>query len=276
MRNPKDVPAHPFHRSRQPALELDLARDGVKGDDLVSYKVSCAAHHLIPAQESLKQSLLEEFLLRKGTSGPGGNAGKCRHDVGYDVNGSQNGVYLPGAYAVTGRKAGSKRWVALADSSEWPPPADDEDVAEDYEVEPDKSMLLTGGVICDEELSRKWLYVRAATRLARTYSARGYGGQFHDRHALYSSNVTKALDKLHQLLNTRRPLPQIKSSCEKCEDHKREPDTDPDAVPTPFAVVTRLNVMSSKLERAVKGATYHSGLCTSAWGEKYIAAGCPD
>jgi hypothetical protein len=274
--NPKDVAKHPFHRKNQPAIRLDLGRKGEDDVDIVAYKVSCAAHHLIPAQESLKQSKLEEYLLKKGTTGPGGRAGKCRDDVGYDVNGSQNGVYLPGPYAVTGKKAGRKKWIPLADSpdAEWPPPSDDEDEAEDYETDVDKSMLLTGGVTCKKNRSRKWLYVREVTKLARGYTERGYGGQFHDRHQLYSYNVAEALDTLHAMLQKRQPRKNVKSPCSKCEDQKKKQNPD-DKVPTPFALVTRLNKMSDRLEGKVKGSLYHPGLCTSAWGEKYIEAGCP-
>lgn len=56
--------------------------------------VSVAAHHLIPGNASLKQSELfksNEYLWKDGAA---------KSNIGYNINSSPNGIWLPGNYAV--------------------------------------------------------------------------------------------------------------------------------------------------------------------------------
>ena len=66
-------------------------------------------------QESLKRSSLLKYMVKKNSSeklkGGSFDKGGVWCDVGYDVNGIQNGVYLPGSYAVGGGRGGMNVWT---------------------------------------------------------------------------------------------------------------------------------------------------------------------
>ena len=121
MKRPKETDWHPFARKSPLPIQLTFpTEDG--GQRTVGYKATCAAHHLIPAQQSLKESDLLVYMVGKDESGASAElndgskvTGKCWTNVGYDVNGSQNGVYLPGSYAVRSK---TQRWVPLNMSKE--------------------------------------------------------------------------------------------------------------------------------------------------------------
>ncbi len=68
-------------------------RASVDGKEL---DITVAAHHLIPGNASLKKSQLfrsEEYLWLDG---------KKKGNIGYNVNAAENGVWLPGNYAIDG------------------------------------------------------------------------------------------------------------------------------------------------------------------------------
>jgi hypothetical protein len=61
-----------------------------------SFPITVAAHHLIPGNASLKKSSIfksKEYLWIDG---------KKKGNIGYNVNASPNGVWLPGNYAISG------------------------------------------------------------------------------------------------------------------------------------------------------------------------------
>jgi hypothetical protein len=75
------------------ALGGDPGTRSIKVDDS-AYDVSTAAHHLIPGNASLKKSSLfksNEYLWVDK---------KAKGNIGYNVNSSANGVWLPGNYAI--------------------------------------------------------------------------------------------------------------------------------------------------------------------------------
>jgi hypothetical protein len=78
--------------------------------------VSCAAHHAIPGNASLKKSQLfqsNEYLWKDG---------QANGNIGYNINSAQNGIWLPGNYAVrpwSGKLEHVKREYALAAIDKW-------------------------------------------------------------------------------------------------------------------------------------------------------------
>ena len=268
MPDPRSVASHPFFRAKQPAITIDLKRRSTDGD-LVSYPVTAAAHHLIPAQESLKESKILEYLIKKGENGKSAEVktgkskhasplpGKCWSNIGFDVNGSQNGTWLPGAYAVN-----DGRWLPLHLVDE-----EEEDISSPTYTFSD-SDTLDGLVAIDPARSRKWLYVREAVRLASAVAARGYGGQFHDRHEEYSSFVVEVLDVLHARLSLKEKSNLGDQKCEECR--KRSDEYKKAGVPTPFSLLPRLCTVMARLEARLRGAIWYPGLYTSAWGNAYI------
>lgn len=70
-----------------------------------------AAHHCIPGEASLAKATSLHHFMREG--GPM----KLSSDIGYDVNGKANGVWLPGNYAVRpGQHGWTKKWGNFATS----------------------------------------------------------------------------------------------------------------------------------------------------------------
>jgi hypothetical protein len=218
------------------------------------YPVTCAAHHLIPAQESLKKHPILDFMCQKGQTQDFRNGkeaapeavgtSKVWGSVGYNVNGANNGVWLPGNYAVGAGKGGIEVWKsrssdkrktisdkealenwlrAIDDSGDaWTPKSDPN---ENEEPQPESlaealanakmpEYALAGTNYDISTNNPKWAYVKAAMDHAR--------GQFHDRHAKYSERVVLYLDKVSDVyVEKYEAAVSGKSKCQKCKDAKR-------------------------------------------------------
>jgi len=110
------------------AFRVDTRRMGVKvnvpGTVTVEdgvYGFTVAAHHLIPGEASLAPSLLKP-LMTKGSSvdvetEDGTKTKTIAKHVGYNVNGSHNGVWLPGNYYIRSSSSphSGKSWSDLGD-----------------------------------------------------------------------------------------------------------------------------------------------------------------
>src|SRR4051812_37439125 len=146
-KNPRDVDKHPFQKTAKGYSEP--VRVEFNDGSECWYPVTCAAHHCIPAQEALKESPLLTFMVKKKSSEPLKDGdktiqykdGEVWSDVGYDVNGSENGIYLPGSYKVGGGRGGLAVWLPNDD-----PDADFPDEPEDSVKDPSYKMLT--GVPC--------------------------------------------------------------------------------------------------------------------------------
>jgi hypothetical protein len=247
---PRDLPDHPCAKGKKP-VSIRSA-DGTSK----TFGVSCAAHHCIPSQESLKRSKLLEFMVKKGKNAdvkqgkatvPSDFTGKARTNVGYDTNGAENGIFLPGSYAVGGWK-------------DWADPLDDDEItAAIADAEP-SAFILNGRVSVDDDNPR-WRYVREAVQLA--------GGQFHDRHEKYSDFVLSVLDKLHERYTQLEKKNIDEGLCGKCKERaKKKKD---EGVPTPFVLVQHLNGVSRKLAGWLNGKVWKKNIYTSKWGLVYMA-----
>lgn len=310
--NPKKVHGHPFYGGAA-CVEIDVVQSpppdeptakshktlvGSIGNPIVqqyTYKVSCAAHHCIPAQESLKESPLLAFMVKTGDSealkDDTFDGGLVWADVGYDVNGSENGVWLPGNYAVCGSRNGSL-WQS-GDGDDDPEDEELEDInnpASDYEAEPaqlaapvasghaayqrllefsapiddgDLSNVLSGkgAAFSARPDSRKWRYVAQAMKLGP--------GQFHDRHEDYSSFVGDILVKIHQNYVKMEKRSVLELKCPDCK--KREEDIRNGGTPTPVGLVPRLNGVSARMRQLLSGTAWPETVYTSKWVRSYLA-----
>jgi len=258
--NPRDRPKNTHRLAGKARAVVIEAKDPVSGiAHTHAYPVTCAAHHLIPAQESLKVSRILAFMVKKGESaklkGATYSAGAVWANVGYEVNGSQNGVYLPGSYAVGGGKGGLGLWTLNDDH----PDSEDEDVSEP----PDPaSPELRGELNKIDETNRKWLYVRQAMKLAP--------GHFHDRHEDYSRFVAEVLNKIFSDYRQQYRKSFSERSCGKCKDKQEK--LKELGIPTPFGLVDRLNQLSNELRTRLNGTIWCPNIYTSKWGAAFMKA----
>lgn len=129
----------------------------------ISYPYTVAAHHLIPGNASLYVSrLFKQYMKRGGkvevkTLKRGWVTMEVSHNIGYNVNGSHNGVWLPGSYAIVagGNQPRKLGWEALNS--------------------------IKGDIAWCVE------YMAVVAKKA--------GGQFHDTHTEYNKNALKVLEK---------------------------------------------------------------------------------
>jgi hypothetical protein len=269
--NPKEVPNHPFNKKNTNKPVKIEVTDGTKKHEHY-YPVTCAAHHLIPAQESLKESPLLTFMCKKDDTeklkGMDFSDGVVWSDLGYDVNGSQNGMFLPGSYAVGGGRGGMKVWTGAGGGSEEEDGAwaenDDEDEDKPEEDEPEAapdSNLLTGKLNIISDRNRKWQYVRQAVEKCP--------GQFHDRHVDYSTKVVQGI--LKKMFENYLDLMTKMIWEEKCPDcKKRREDIEKYGLPTPYGLAVRLNKVSDRLMTYLNGTTWRINVYTSKWGKAFM------
>jgi hypothetical protein len=259
--NPRDVPTHPFYKKAKVVHieDIDLSTGEVITHE---YPVACAAHHLIPAQESLKASPLLAYMVKKGDSeslkDKSFSDGIVYADVGYDVNGTENGVYLPGSYAVGGGRGGLGLWTQNDDH----PDREEEDVTETPDP---RSNLLTGKLNEISDKNRKWLYVQQAVLLAP--------GQFHDRHQDYSDFVATCLEKIFNNYEQLKRKFLKEQQCDKCQERAKK--FEEAGIPTPFGLVGRLNAMSKRLAGHLNGRMWTRNIYTSKWGQAFMESKKP-
>jgi hypothetical protein len=263
IKNPRNCSGHPLENKKR--VVTIRYREGIEAKEHL-YPVTCAAHHLIPAQEALKSSSLLTFMVKKSVpeelKGGSYEKGKVWADVGYDVNGSENGVFLPGSYAVGGGRGGLGLWSGNDDSS------DEEDENAD-EVPDPASPTLEGELNEISSKNWKWLYVSQAMKYAP--------GQFHDRHEDYSNFVAEVLSKIFSDYVRKYKQSFVENQCPKCKEKKEK--IEKDGIPTPFGLVNRLNAVSDRLESLLTGPSWRTNVYTSKWVKAFMFAkkqGHPD
>ena len=238
------------------------------------YPVTCAAHHLIPAQESLKGHVVLNWMCEKGGTQTFKNGKHTIHaavqgskvwgNVGYNVNGSQNGVWLPGNYAVGGGKAGLKLWRSKQGSASasdevvknWLAALDSADEAWEMTDDPDEMeepkladalasatadmFQLAGTNFNVSDKNPKWGYVKASMTATK--------GQFHDRHPDYSNEVKKYLAKVSTAYMIMYKV--SKKRCKECSNDQRPAGvSDSTLVGPPVTLVGRLQAASRFFRR---------------------------
>lgn len=243
-------------KEADPDAESEESREVsiVKGNEDCVYPVAFSAHHLIPAKESLKRaSGLHKFIQK--------SKGKICCDLGYDVNGNENGVWLPGLHAVNSK--GLNLWgsapTSLPDKEELGRKVvkrlDRDDGKTKWTYSPLSGPTPgKGGAAAFAPTNMKWMYVQKAMSFL---GAR----QFHDRHVNYSKLVEdhlSAVGKRLELFYGLQKDPAI-AGCAKCRDRKKKP------APPPIGLLGLLNSTSRWYRGKVKGKTQDDEYYTSSW-----------
>lgn len=256
IENPRHIAGHALFDKKKIVHIVDRnAASGEVFDHL--YPVTCAAHHLVPAQESLKASRLLTFMVKKDQTGKlkdkDYSTGAVWANVGYEVNGSENGVYLPGSYAVGGGRGGMGLW---AENDDQP----DSEEESESEVPDPASPFLSGELNQISETNRKWRYVRQAMFHG--------GGQFHDRHEDYSRFVAEVLNKIFSDYRRQYQRSVKEASCPDCT--KKADKIKKLGIPTPFGLVGRLNALARNLRGCLNKSTWRPNIYTSKWGAAFM------
>jgi hypothetical protein len=269
------------------------------------YPLTCAAHHLIPAQEALKEHPVLEFMCKDGesqdfrsSSGPAPAAvpdSKVWGNVAYNVNGGQNGVWLPGNYAVGAGTGGVEIWKSRASdkrssfsateaADNWIKALDfgpDEwkqlsvDPLEHDEPQPGalasalataalQKFMLAGTNYHIDPGNPKWAYVKAAMDAA--------DGLFHDRHKPYSDKVAEYLEKIAEAYTSMYERSTQENGCKKCKEAERPAGAKASLVGPPYGIVDRLNAGSRFFKQYVKtGVVTAKNIFTSQWVQAWMA-----
>lgn len=253
-------------------------RDGTFLTSPLPYPLTCAAHHLIPAQESLKGHNILTYMCadgetqdfrKSGGAAPASVSSKVWGNVGYNVNGGQNAIWLPGNYAVGAGTAGAelwksprkfrrtkktdeeanRSWVKSLDLSPdtWDPTDDPEEEEnpqsplEEVLAEADmRKLMLSGKNYNIADSNPKWGYVDAAMDKIN--------GHFHDRHEPYSKFVKDCLEKLvdpYDRMYDRSMGDDEENCCEKC---KKSAEDRNGKIGPPRGIIPRLNSISQFLK----------------------------
>jgi len=244
---PREDPSSSLHGQATP-----IKLGGLTPEDL---PLTCAAHHLIPAQASLRGSNLVVYLYKgsatfnapgkKGSTVTKGG-GKLKKNAGYDVNGSQNGVWLPGPYALrksADAAASAVPRVRALRGKEKPIPVVSIAMVEDPEAEdqPPSGLGEAGEPGGAKKIgNRKVPYYLLYTISAMRQTVK----QYHDAHPAYSKFVLDCLNAIAEELNEFA----YEGACKQCP--KRKPS---DKLPPPYNLVVRLNDVSTRLCNYLKG-----------------------
>jgi hypothetical protein len=270
---PKDDPKHTLFKKPTPIR--------VPTHTPEYFPLTCAAHHLIPAQASMRPSTLIKWLVHGSVSsqtkdGKGTGTGKLEVNVGYDVNGAQNGIWLPGPYALsTGavaapstKKKGRSVATGLkstAGGKGYKPDDDPDSDLDDEDTPPGgPSAGAPDGAFAVERAgtaNTTTAFEEAPTAHEGAFPALysyyfvytvssmlKVNGQYHDAHGKYSKQVRTALDEMEVKVHNFA----LGIGCDKCKEKNKERTEDSTDFPPPRRLIGTLNGLSKKLSGLVK------------------------
>lgn len=250
---PGEKSSHPFFNKKK-CIEIQFDDNTRK-----KYPAKCAAHHLIPAQAALKKSSILAYMCEVDTGKETNHSysdGLVWSDLGYDVNGKENGKWLPGSYAISG--VGIGVWYP----SDKVDDEDDSVVVDSLPADEYQDFLVHGKRGKIDGTNACWWYVAQAVKKCP--------GQFHDSHKSYSEDVV--LDWLEQLFEQYEQAHDSvdNDECSKCK--KRLEKIQEFGMPTPYGLVNRLNHISKRLSGYLNGKVWKINIFTSNWGLQYMKA----
>ncbi len=238
------------------------------------YPVAFSAHHLIPAKESLKKvKSLHGFMKKK--------KGKFCCNLGYNVDGNENGVWLPGLHAVNSK--GIDKWGSAEEKC--PDMESARFLKKMAKYQKDKSLPGLDGprngdlkqgddpmqmLFVDDNL--KWLYVSSAMnfKVSATLAANGTidiepdspdsPRQFHDRHPTYSAQVESHLTAVARVLEHFQGSPKKPPGCSKCPQPGENVERH-----APAKLLGWLNKLSFWCKKKLLGQIQDDLYFTSSW-----------
>lgn len=198
-------------RSRDP-IEVELesprqeggAEPGTVRLDGQDLPLSIAAHHVIPGEDGLPKSRLADLVWK--------SRGVIQENIGYDVDGSENGVWLP-AHQGLSAAMGKRATVTVPDKDD-PVLAVARRYRELSELRDEEALIGS--------------FIDRYTQSAMNHFKR----QFHDSHGEYSGRIVAKLDEMADSIWI------AAWHCDRCTDAAGK------KAPPPYAVVAALNALS--------------------------------
>ena len=195
--------------------------------------LSMAAHHIIPGKDALPLSKVAEYVWEsEGTIGS---------DIGYHVDGSENGVWLPTHQALSSG-------MGKAATIKVPSGKDPTKLAHySYKKMSDWS--------ADEPQTS---FTLAYTQLAMNLTQ----AQFHDSHKVYSKKIVEMLDTIHAWV-----LKASGGACADCTKAKAATGK----LPPPHMLVYRLNALARQVSGWLVGPSenWRDPYFTSDYAKQY-------
>lgn len=250
-----------------------------------AFPLTCAAHHLIPAQASLRDSDLVRWLVHGAVKpqvkdATSSRTGKLRHNVGYDVNGAENGIWAPGPYALntdavriemglpteppapgTKRRGPVEVLSSMAAGAAYEPPdppagdLEEEDrpggapsataPSGAYTAPGRVGSAHTGTALTRRPVERQAPFpARYSYYFLYTVSAmRKVNAQYHDAHGAYSKRVREALDRMNVLVEEFA----IGGFCPECKEKNEKRTAEATDFPPPRGLIAALDRLAAKL-----------------------------
>lgn len=204
------------------------------------YPLSIAAHHLIPGLDSLPKSSLKDYIWK--------SEGVIDGDIGYDVDGAENGKWLA-THQIMSSKLGKKQDIVIEDDSN-----------------PTRTVGLSWAELSKKAQEREENSEKYNDLFAQRYSQQAMAllnSQFHDSHANYSEWVKDKLDNISYAIET------FSGMCEECNKNKKKTP--------PYSLVYRLNMLSKICDKFLSGPPRNSwrNIYTSRLSRLYILKPIP-
>jgi len=193
------------------------------------YPLSIAAHHLIPGKASLPVSTIKKYLWKS-------QGGVIDGDVGYDVDGAENGKWLP-THQNMSAKMGKAQAIIIND-----------------DTHPERITGMSWVELSErarEKEGNQQLYTELFLPRYTQQAMKLMNCQFHDGHDDYSDWVTEQLNKIS--LSIDRKI----GWCEKCKKMSIKTP--------PYLLVYRLNRFSRACEKLLSGSP------TGSWMKVYTS-----
>jgi hypothetical protein len=195
--------------------------------------LSMAAHHIIPGEDALPKSDIKKYVWKSEKV--------IFSDIGYHVDGSENGVWLPTHQALS---AG----MGKAATIKVPSGDDPTKLAHYYYAE------LSNWGPNEPGTSFIFAYTQMAMNLTN--------GQFHDTHKEYSKKIIEMLNGLHTWIS--------EASGDNCNDCKTSKSPD-GKLPPPHMLVFRLNALARQVRGWLVGPpeNWRAPYFTSDYAQQY-------
>jgi len=210
-------------------------------NSLQKYPVGYAAHHLIPADASLNKAekLLPYIDKAKG---------KICCNLGYNVNGNENGVWLPGLHPVNAN--GLNVWNRL-------------------EIQlPDKENKKKAIHHCKDMIYLPITVDARGEYIKKAMEFLSPKRQFHDAHPEYSKLVEEHLNNIGNLLTriSQKRKFYDEPLCLKCKERQENhQENEPYKLLPPFKLFKILNRSSEYFRKQLVEQTKHKTYFTSSW-----------